>query len=411
MDFIIPQVEIWSYGPLALQSGQTAVGWNAMCTRNQVLNAFREHYHADPAVLIRAPGRVNLIGEHTDYNQGLVFPAAINRAIWLAARPRADQLVVCHSLDLDSVQEFDLDSFEKGEQGWGRYLQGVAWALHEKGLRLQGWEGVLASDIPIGAGISSSAALEIAATRVFAALSNFDWQPLTMAQIAHRGETGWVGLHCGLMDPLACAAGVEGHALYLDCRSLDYSAVPLPDGIELVVFTSLQQRSLTNTSYNQRRAECEEAARILGVESLRDASIERLRKFESILGLTLESRARHVVMENQRVQAALALMRAGDAERLGELLLDCHESLRLDFEVSTAAQDQIVAVLREIRGCFGARMMGAGFGGSVLALVSKSSTESIIQDTLRELGKHSGSKIQAFVCRTVAGASIETIHG
>jgi len=395
---------------LALQSGQTVVGWNMMRARSRVLNAFYEHYHADPALLIRAPGRVNLIGEHTDYNQGLVFPAAIDKAIWLAARPRADRLVICHSLDLDSVQEFSLDSFEKGEQGWGRYLQGVAWSLHEEGRRLRGWEGVLASDIPIGAGLSSSAALEIAATRAFAALSNFHWQPLAMAQIAHKAETEWVGLRCGLMDPLACAAGVEGHALFLDCRSLDYSAEPLPDEIDLVVFVSHQRRSLTDTSYNQRLAECEEAARILGVESLRDASIERLRKFETRLGSTLERRARHVVMENQRVQAALALMRAGDAERLGELMQDCHESLRLDFEVSTPAQDQIVSVVREMKGCFGARMMGAGFGGSVLALVSKGAAQAIIQDTLRAVGGQSGSTPHAFPCRAVAGVSIETFR-
>ena len=196
---------------------------------------FEARFHCSPTWLVNSPGRVNLIGEHTDYNNGFVLPMAIDRAVWIAARPRPEPVVEVHALDDGATGRFDLDDLHKGPPSWIEYLKGMAWALQTAGYRLQGWQGVIAGDIPIGAGLSSSAALELATARTFAAISEFQWKPLPMAQLAQQAENQWVGMNCGIMDQLAIAAGRADHALLIDCRNLDIEPVPLPAGTVIAI--------------------------------------------------------------------------------------------------------------------------------------------------------------------------------
>src|SRR5512143_124347 len=205
----------------------------ATSLQDRISQEFERRYGEKPSIIVRAPGRVNLIGEHTDYNDGFVLPMAIDRAIWIALRPRADRQVLAHSLDFDETAEFDLDRLEK-QSGWIEYLKGVAWALQEAGYALTGFDAVVAGDVPIGAGLSSSAAWELAAARAFAAVSGFDWNATQMALLGQRAENKWVGVNCGIMDQMISAAGQAGQALLIDCRTLETQSVPLPPGVVIV---------------------------------------------------------------------------------------------------------------------------------------------------------------------------------
>ncbi|MBZ0304016.1 MAG: galactokinase, partial [Anaerolineae bacterium] len=244
-----------------------------MSLQERVITAFQEHFDAAPRYIVRAPGRVNLIGEHTDYNDGFVLPMAIDRATWIALSPRNDGQVVIHSLDFDRRAEFSLAQFENTDTGWFEYMKGIAWVLQAGGFKLNGWNGVMAGDVPIAAGLSSSAALELATARAFATVSGLDWQPASMARLAQRAENEWVGMNCGIMDQMISAAGVEGTALLIDCRSLDAENVPLPPDTVVVVLDTATRRGLVDSAYNERRRQCEEAARFFGVPALRDVSL------------------------------------------------------------------------------------------------------------------------------------------
>ncbi|MFZ5910918.1 MAG: galactokinase [Chloroflexota bacterium] len=377
-----------------------------------VYDAFEKRFCAKPAFLVRAPGRVNLIGEHTDYNEGFVLPMAIDRAIWIALRPRSDRRVRVHSLDYGDALDFSLEGFEKG-QGWGEYVKGVAWALdHERGKRkdekeLSGWDGVVGGDVPKGAGLSSSAALELAAARAFAAVSGFDWEAARMARVGQMAENAWVGVQCGVMDQMACAASRQGHALFLDCRSLDYEHVPLPEGIAVVVLDTSTRRGLVDSAYNERREQCEAAARFFGVKALRDVGME---EFEKERGKMKEEavmrRARHIVSENKRVLEAARAMRQGDAAQLGALFDQSHASLRDDFEVSSAALDQIVEAAQAQAACYGARMTGAGFGGCAVALVKREGAGAFTESVSAAYRQKSGLEARVYVCQASQGASV-----
>ncbi|HEX8243239.1 MAG TPA: galactokinase family protein, partial [Longimicrobium sp.] len=228
--------------------------------RGVVVRAFRARFGAEPAFVVRAPGRVNLIGEHTDYNDGFVLPMAIERAVWIALRRRLDGEVHVWSMDFAQPATFAVERIRRGGPAWSEYLKGTAWALEESGRALWGWEGVMGSDVPIGAGLSSSAALELATARAFAAVTGFGWAPGEMARLAQRAENQWVGVNCGIMDQMISAAGQEGHAVLIDCRSLETSAVPLPAGTVVVILDTATRRGLVDSAYNERRRQCEAAA-------------------------------------------------------------------------------------------------------------------------------------------------------
>jgi galactokinase len=376
-----------------------------MIPRSKIESHFLARFGTAPAAVVRAPGRVNLIGEHTDYNDGFVLPMAIDRAITIALRPRSDGRVFIHSLDYEQSAEFALDRLEKGEIAWVEYLQGMAWALQAEGFTLHGWEGVLAGDIPRGAGLSSSAALELATGRAFAAVSGLIWDAARMARLAQKAENEWVGVRCGIMDQMAAAVARAGHALFLDCRSLAYEHIPLPAGVSIAVLDTATRRGLVDSAYNERRRQCENAARALGAAALRDVDEATLTRRAADLDEVTRRRARHVVSENARVLQAIAAMRRGDALALGRLLDLSHASLRDDFEVSSPALDQIVALARRDRACLGARMTGAGFGGCAVALVESDQAPRFVQEVIRAYREQTGLDAQGYLCAASEGAS------
>ncbi len=365
--------------------------------------AFQERYGEPAAAVVRAPGRVNLVGEHTDYNDGFVLPMAIDREVRIALRPRDDDSVVVAALDVDDETRFSLASLTRGS-GWAEYLKGVAWAFAEAGIGLRGWEGVVAGNVPVGAGLSSSAALELAVARAFQASSGFAWQPARAARLCQRAENGWVGINSGIMDQLISALGEEGHALLLDCRSLEGEAVPLPPGHLVAVLDTGTRRGLVGTAYNERQQQCQAAARHYGVAALRDVDLATLEAGAAGLDDVTRRRARHVVSENARTLAGAAAMRRGDAAALGELMNASHASLKDDFEVSSDALDAIQACAVAQPGCLGARMTGAGFGGCAVALVEERAADAFLA-AVRGCYDGGGRRARAYLCRPAAGAS------
>jgi len=365
---------------------------------------FRRAYGSAPPHAVRAPGRVNVIGEHTDYNDGFVLPAAIDREVVLAFEPAEDGFVRVASEAFGDDAAFRLGSWDERAEGWASYVQGVAWSLAARGLEIRGWRGALASDVPVGAGLSSSAALELAVAQAFHVVGGWPWDPVEMAGVCRRAENHWVGVASGIMDQLASAGGVAGHALLVDCRSLDVEPVPVPEGLRLVVLDTSTRRELGSSGYNDRRRECETAARALGVGSLRDVTTAMLDERGSTLDGLLLRRARHVVSENDRTTRAAAAMREGDPERLGALVSESHRSLRDDFAVSSGPLDAIVAIAEDVAGCYGARLTGGGFAGCALALVAGPSVASFADDVQVRFADETGLQARLHVCEAVAGA-------
>ena len=380
-----------------------------MSLAERVINAFNQRFDGPPALLVRAPGRVNLIGEHTDYNDGFVLPMAIDRALWIALTPRADRRVVVHSLDFDTRADIDLAGLAHADDGWPEYLRGVAWALQRAGLPLSGWQGVMAGDVPIGSGLSSSAALELALARAFQAVSGFAWEPAAIARHAQRAENDWVGMNCGIMDQMISAAGAAGNALLIDCRSLATTFVPLPPESVVVVMDSMTRRGLVDSAYNERRSQCEAAARHFGVTALRDVDESDFAQRATQLDDLTRRRARHVISENARTLAAADALRRGDATRPGILMNASHDSLRDDFEVSTAALDVLVDAARGQPGCFGARLTGAGFGGCAVALVHADAVADFVPLVMQRYEAATGQTPTLYVCRPAAGASVTSL--
>ncbi|HEX6779548.1 MAG TPA: galactokinase, partial [Ktedonobacterales bacterium] len=370
-----------------------------------------------------APGRVNLIGEHTDYNEGWVLPVAVDRVTALAGRPRADGLARLYSSHHREMVTFALagltpeTSAERGAAlpGWARYPLGVVAEMQGAGHTLPGADIALAGDVPLGAGMSSSAALEVVTATFFAALARLTLEPLAVARFGQMAEHHAVGVRVGLLDQAASCLGRAGQAVLLDCRSLAYEYVPfdLPD-VALVVCDTGVRRELAASAYNERRRQCEEAAALLGqamldeqaaqavgagpVLSLRDVSPEAFARHAGKLPETLRRRARHVISENERVLQATQALRAGDAQRFGALLYASHASLRDDYEVSSAELDAIVEIARQTPGVFGARLTGAGFGGCALALTRRDAVENLRAALARDYPARAGREATVYPC-------------
>ncbi len=371
-----------------------------------VEGAFARRFGRPPVFVVRAPGRVNLIGEHTDYNAGFVLPMAIDRWVTIALAPRAARTVSVASLEFEESTEFGLADLGPRGSGWAHYVKGTAWALTEAGHTLSGWEGVLSGDVPMGAGLSSSAAFEMAVARAFASVSGIAWDPVAMALAAQRAENAWVGVGCGIMDQLISGCGRAGHAMLLDCRSLEGRAVPLPTGSVVAVLDTATRRALAHSGYNERRGECEAAAAAFGVAALRDVSVQELPALVARVGPVVARRARHVVTENQRTLDAAAALEGGDPEAMGALMDASHASLRDDFEVSTPAIDAMVTAARETAGCFGARMTGGGFGGCVVALLEARAVEEFQKGVAARYRSETGLEPRLYVCRATDGAEV-----
>ena len=349
-----------------------------------------------PDAAFRAPGRVNLIGDHTDYNEGFVLPMAIDRECVVRVRARRDGTVRVTSAVLEGAVELAADgTVEPAEvQGWGCYAAGVVRALAEQGRPAVGIEAAVSSTVPVGAGLSSSAALEVALALGLCDAAGFELAPRELALACQRAEHLATGVPCGIMDQLTSISGRAGCALLVDCRSLEVTPVPLPDELRVLVVHSGVSRALAETAYAERRGACEAAAARLGLRSLRDASPEQVSD---------DPRARHVVSENERVLAAAGALAAGDTEALGPLLRRSHESLRDDYEVSTPELDALVAALEDA-GALGARLTGAGFGGCVVAICRSDSVETVAAAATARYRAETGLEARAFVCRAVDGA-------
>lgn len=371
----------------------------------RVAQRFATIFGEPPACLVRAPGRVNLIGEHTDYNDGFVLPMAIDRAVWIAIRPRADRRVTLHSEAFDEVAQFDLDDLRQERSGWPEYVKGVAYALgaeHE----LRGWEGVMAGDVPIGAGLSSSAAVEMAAACAFAVVGHLSWDPARMARAGQRAENEWVGMNCGIMDQMISAAGKRDHALLIDCRTLETRDVPLPPNTVVVVLDTATRRGLVDSAYNERRAQCEAAAAYFGARALRDVDWATFETRGAGLDPVTRRRARHVISENERTLAAAEAMRRGDAAEMGRLMNASHASMRDDFEISRAEMDRMVALAQSQPGCLGARMTGGGFGGAAVALVRSDQAESFAESVATAYRNAIHLEPQVYICTATDGAAV-----
>ncbi len=366
--------------------------------------SFSAYFNAKSEFIVRAPGRVNLIGEHTDYNDGFVLPMAIDHAVWIALSPRADSQVRVRSLDLEVDSAFDLHSLTKGS-GWQEYIKGVAYQLQKAGHELRGFDAVMTGDVPRGAGLSSSAAVELATAYAFAAVSGFAWDAAQMAKISQKAENEWVGMNCGIMDQMASAACREGYALFLDCRTLEVQHAPLPENISVVILDTSTRRGLVDSAYNERRSQCEEAARWFGVKALRDVSVEEFEKGNGLSEVVMK-RARHIITENARVLEAVNVMKAGNVKRLGELFNASHVSLRDDFEVTNEALNQIVECAQEQSSCYGARMTGAGFGGCAVALVREENAQEFTKAVSAAYKQRSGLDASIYVCKASEGASL-----
>ena len=371
-----------------------------------VVAHFTKRFGQPPRWVIRAPGRVNLIGEHTDYNDGFVLPLAIDRAVWIALRPRNDRRVAVYSVDYNETREFSLDDLKNEKAGWIEYLKGTAWSLQDAGLALTGWEGVLQGDVPLGAGLSSSAALEMATARALAAAGNLDWNPAKMAKLGQRAENKWVGVNCGIMDQLISAAGRAQHALLIDCRSLDTQPVPFPPGVAVAVLDTSTRRGLVDSAYNERRSQCEAAARFFGVSALRDVTMEQFQQMTGGLDDVTRRRALHVIGENDRTVQAAAAMRRGDAVETGRLMNESHRSLRDDFEVSSDALNVMVECASTHEACYGARMTGAGFGGCAMALIRADAAEDFVARTAVAYQQKTSHKPAVYVCQATNGAEV-----
>jgi len=382
-----------------------------MDLQQRVTIAFTKKFGAEPPLVVRAPGRVNLIGEHTDYNDGFVLPMAINREIWLALRPRDDEQVSVLSLDFGETAVFHLTALENTKSGWAEYIKGVAWALQQNDYTLRGFEGVLAGSVPKGAGLSSSAALELVTARAFQQVSGFAWDAPQMAKLCQLAENQWVGVNCGIMDQMISAAGQSGHALLIDCRSLETQSVPLPptlDGSEtaVVILDTTTRRGLVDSAYNERHQQCEAAAAFFGVKALRDVSITEFLTEADNLEPLPRKRAKHVITENLRTLNAAKAMQNADAMLLGQLMNESHASLRDDFEVTNDALNIIVEIAQAQPACFGARMTGAGFGGCAVALVHGEMVNDFVTAVTQQYQQQTNLIPKIYLCQPSDGASV-----
>ena len=378
--------------------------------RLKLEETFRLVHGGEPAMIVRAPGRVNLIGEHTDYNNGFVLPCAIAYETLVAVRPREDQRVNVVALDWGQ----QVDSFELSQsithhhsQQWCNYVRGVAVQLLACGFPLTGCDLAITGNVPQGAGLSSSAALEVALARALLLASGLDATPLEIARVGQAAENEFVGCACGIMDQLISAAGVDGQALLIDCQDLGMKPVTLPDSLSLLMINSNVKRGLVDSEYNTRREQCEAVARHFGVDSLRQVELAQLDAEAAMLDALSVNRARHVLEENERVLATVAALGACDLSRLSELMVLSHLSMRDLFEITTPEIDLLVDILAEVVGDRGGvRMTGGGFGGCVVALLDNELLEPAVTAVAQRYQSVTGLAETVYTSRPCEGVSV-----
>ena len=374
------------------------------------IEKFQQIFGGQPSV-IQAPGRVNLIGEHTDYNDGFVLPAAVGFGTYAGVGPRTDRKLAVQSENYSERVEFDVDNLPASRRRhWSDYVVGVARKFQERTGGLSGMNLLIRGDVPQGAGLSSSASLEVAALGALAELNGARFEGVEMARLCQGAENEFVGARCGIMDQFVAVHGKKNHAVLLDCRSLEYRLLPIPRGVRLVICNTMVKHALEGGEYNQRRAECEEGARFFAerlpdVKALRDVSLSDFEKYEMELSEILRRRCRHVISENLRVQEAGEAFEKGNLEAVGKLMAKSHASLRDDFEVSCRELDLMVEVARGIPGVWGARMTGGGFGGCTINLVQDENVDEFQERVKQGYQRESGCVAEIYVSEAADGAS------
>lgn len=389
-----------------------------MPIRERITQIFRQAFGEFPTHIARAPGRVNLLGEHVDYNDGFVLPAAIDRATYIAFSPTDAQHSTLVAADFDQQASFSLETLLPKTQPdasplpeWALYPAGVMWVLGEEKLIVRSMNAVFASDVPRGSGLSSSASVEMAFMIAWQTLGGWTLPPMQRALLGQKAENKYVGVNCGVMDQFASACGVESNLLLLDCRSLEWKTVPLPDNVSIVIADTTVRRKLTSGEYNKRRSACEEAVRLLqqdlpNIKSLRDVSVDNFNQFAAKLPNVVEKRARHVVEEIARSNQAETLLEAGDIRNFGKLMNECHVSLRDLYEVSCPELDVMTHIAQTLPGCYGARLTGAGFGGCTVNLIAREHADLFTNALATGYESKTGLHPEIYICNASRGAEL-----
>jgi galactokinase len=380
-----------------------------MTPRSTIVERFRARFGGDPHVY-RAPGRVNLIGEHTDYNEGFAMPAAIEFYCWVAVGTREDRKLNIYSEEFSAAADADLSSAARQpSKTWSDYPIGVALALEQAGFRLRGANLLIESEVPIGAGLSSSAAIEVATALALADQSGWSPGRLQLALLCQRAENEFVGARVGIMDQFVSLYGQKDHALLLDCRALSFESFLIPDSVKLVINNTMVKHELASGEYNRRRADCEEVVRRLqeflpGIRALRDVSAEQLEQYRSMISEVAYKRALHVVGENARVLDSAEALRSGDIARFGMRMAESHRSLRDLYEVSCRELDLMVDLAYQQKGVYGARMTGGGFGGATINLVDARYAGEFKEKMAKSYQRETGLVPQIYICKPAEGA-------
>ena len=384
----------------------------------RMTNIFSETFRYAPVHIARAPGRVNLLGEHVDYNDGFVLPAAIDRATYIAFSPTDSDQTTLIAADLGQRAFFSPQTIPSKTQTdssplpeWAHYPAGVMWALLEKELSTPALNAVYSSNVPRGSGLSSSASVEMAFAIAWQTLGGWTLPAMQHALLGQKAENQYVGVNSGIMDQFASACGVENNLLLLDCRSLEWKTIPLPDEVAIVIADTTVRRKLTSGEYNKRRAACEEAVRLLqedlpDIKSLRDVSVQDFNRFAGKLPDEVSKRGRHVVEEIERTNQAEALLEVGNIQRFGELMNACHVSLRDLYEVSCPELDVMVRIAQSLEGCYGARLTGAGFGGCTVNLVTREKADEFAQSLARGYQSETRLQPEIYITRASKGAEL-----
>jgi galactokinase len=378
-----------------------------MFAKEIITNTFLEIFNRKPEIHVTAPGRVNLIGEHTDYNQGFVFPVAINFGTQIFAAKRSDKTIRIIAADYEfELNQFELDEIEHVQNpSWSNYIRGVVGVLYQQYPQLQGADLIVNGDVPQGAGLSSSASFEVAIVKTFNELYGLKIDGVSAALISQKAENEFVGCSCGIMDQLISALGRKGKAMLLDCETLSYEHSVIDDNYRLLIINSNVKRGLVESEYNSRRKQCEMAAQIMDISSLRYATMTLLEKYKSILGNLIYRRAKHIVTENERTLAMFSALKNKNDADISKLMRQSHASMRDDFEITTPEIDYLVGLIDEqLQGRGGVRMTGGGFGGCVVALVPADLVPEVIECVEQNYQYKTGLKESIFVCTAEQGA-------
>lgn len=373
--------------------------------------AFKDVFQTEP-ILVKSPGRINIIGEHTDYNDGFVMPAAINKAIYVAVSKRDDDEIHLYSESYQAAYQSSVAAIEKSELSWANYVLGVADQLVKRGHKIAGFNLYLDGNVPLGAGLSSSAALECATAFAIDHLNNLQISQMDLALISQKAEHVFAGVNCGIMDQFASVFGKKDHAVLLDCRSMEYEYIPLKlDGYKLVLFNTNVKHSLADSAYNKRRSQCEQGVAWIKshhaeVNSLRDADLMMLKTYVEPKDSDVYQKCKYVVEEIARIQQAAETLKQGDLVALGQLMLQTHEGLSKEYEVSCKELDFLVDYVKNLDYVLGARMMGGGFGGCTINIVKDEEIDTLISDISTLYSNEFGLSLDAYIVETANGSEL-----